>query len=81
MKNVLAVFLTVPAAFGITVLWWRLWMYSGLIGPPPILKPFITADGEGVSDRVAVEMFIVVWLISVSAILLLHFRRRRPGNQ
>ena len=77
MKNSLLVLMSVPVACGVTVVWWRLWMYDGLVGPPPILQPFIATDGEGSYDRVGAEMSIVVWTLALCAIGLSQFLSRQ----
>ena len=78
MKSLLLL-LSLPASLGIAVGWWRLWMYHGLFGPPPLLKPFFSLDGEAVYDRVLGEMFVVAWILALSSILI-WFRRRESGT-
>lgn len=76
MKSKIALLLlSLPASLAVAVVWWRLWMYHGFFGPPPVLKPFFSLDGEAVYDRVLGEMFVLAWLLALSAILL-WFRRR-----
>jgi hypothetical protein len=74
MKTILFIGLSIPVAAGLTVIWWRLWMNHGILGPPPFLRPFLFSDGEGAYDRVAVEMFIVLWLLMLAAIWLIRLR-------
>lgn len=58
----------------LTLLWWRQWMYRGLIGPPDFLAPLLAWDGESAYDRKALEMFLVLFAPVVLVILALRKR-------
>ena len=49
------------AAVG-AMLWWDLWMVHGWPGPPELLSPIETSDGEGACTRVELEMACVLLL-------------------
>jgi len=57
----------------LSIVWWRLWMYQGLIGPIPFLHWFIWSDGEGSYDLTHYEM--IIHLIIVFYLLVLLTRR------
>jgi hypothetical protein len=46
----------------LSTLWWRLWMYYGFIGPPPLFGKCRVAHGEGYYDLVFTEMAALVCL-------------------
>jgi hypothetical protein len=48
----------VASAAGLTIIWWRGWMYSGWIGTPGVLPGILNSDGEAVYDAYAAEMFL-----------------------
>lgn len=56
----------------VSVVWWRLWMYQGFIGPVPVLHWFISADGEGSYDLTYYEMIIH---IAITGFLALAVKR------
>jgi hypothetical protein len=60
----------------VSVLWWRAWMYAGWPGTPGILPQLLHADGEGVYDAYAFEMFFVA-LVVFAAVAFAVARSRR----
>lgn len=44
-------------AFGLSSLWWNLWMYHGIWGPSAALG----TDGESAYDSVVERMFWIAW--------------------
>lgn len=74
MKKLLLLTAVVGLAYLISFLWWKFWMYEGVIGPFPILHPFFEVEGEASYDLTQAEMFIhlmaavlVVWFVCLKA--------------
>ena len=70
---VLLVFGFIASVF-IARYWWIGWMYHGLPSPPDFLRPIWPASGEGVYNRISVEMILVAACINTA--LILYLRRK-----
>ena len=77
MKIGLKVFLSLLLSTLLAVVWWRLWMYQGFVGPPGVLESVFDSDGEGFYDLVFWEMLIIISAIILSLIMLFNIRRRQ----
>jgi hypothetical protein len=57
----------------ISLIWWRLWMYSGVVGSPDILRLtlrlFVVIDGERSYDVELAEMYLLSLAIVVPALI------------
>jgi len=74
MKTILILLLNIPFTYVLSLLWVRLWIYHGFTAPPDFLKTLMPADGEGVYNRVELEMFIVLLIVTTFAILVYRFK-------
>lgn len=74
MKTVFFVFVGVAISYVLALLWWRLWMYNGLVAPPEFLSPFFKGDGENAYNRVELEMFITILIPVVVGIIYYRFK-------
>ena len=74
MKTGLLILAGGVASYVLSLIWWRLWMYNGFFGPPDFLSTFMKGDGEGIYNRVELEMFIVLFVVVVSAILFFRYK-------
>jgi len=74
MKTFMLLVLSFIASVFIARYWWLGWMYHGLPSPPDFLEPIWSADGEGVYDRISVEMILVVTCINTA--LIFYLRRK-----
>lgn len=73
MKSVFIFTASIICSVVLSLLWWKGWMYDGLMRPPRFLLPFSGADGESIDDVVLLEMFVIVQ----AAILALLFAFRK----
>ncbi len=74
MKTILLILAGSLISFLLSVVWWRLWMYKGFFGPPAFLSAFLWTDGEASYDRVALEMFLVLFVIFSFVILAFRYK-------
>jgi hypothetical protein len=64
--------------FGLSILWFRLWIWEQLPYPPKIVRLFLNADGEGAYDLVARDIEITIaGLLVVVFILAMKLRKTR----
>lgn len=62
------------------VVWWRLWMYHGFPGAPPLLRPFVWTDGESSYDRGFAEMILIELLVVLVGFVTVRYFRKRPAR-
>lgn len=66
------------------LMWWRLWMYKGFIGPVPILHWIVESDGEFSYTLTEYEMFIHLLVgVALMYLVIKHLTnksRRRAKN-
>ena len=74
MKTFVFLVLGLIAAVFIAKYWNQGWMFYGLPRPPDFLEPIWDADGEGIHDRIAAEMILVV--VCINTALILYLRRK-----
>lgn len=74
MKTFLLLVFVSLASLFIARYWWIAWMYHGFLAPPDFLRPIWHASGEGVYDRISIEMILIVEFVTIS--LVLYFRWR-----
>ncbi|MBV1933955.1 MAG: hypothetical protein KUG59_04650 [Parvibaculaceae bacterium] len=74
MKTFALLVLGLIAAVFIAKYWNQGWMFYGLPRPPDFLEPIWDADGEGIHDRIVVEMILVA--ASFNTALILFLRRK-----
>lgn len=65
-------------AYLLAILWWRMWMYEGFFGPITLLEPFVTTDGEGVYNRVELEMFLNIYIPILFAFIYFLRKKAKP---
>lgn len=65
-KSFVALTLGLIFLIGGVALWWRLWMYHGMIGPIPFLHWIIESNGEFTYDLTEYEMFIHLILLVIA---------------
>jgi hypothetical protein len=69
------------AAFLVSAVWWRLWLYDCLPGASGVLSRMRQADGEGAYDAMAHEMFFIcAGVLAAAAIGVRWWLRRRRGS-
>ena len=72
MKTVVLLVIVFVASFFVAKYWFLGWLDYGILpAPPSFLTPFWPTDGEGVYDRTATEMLIIVELLALSLTLYL----------
>ena len=54
---------------GVTIIWWRMWLYNEWLGSPKILPKVWGLNGEDVYDAVMLEMLILC-LIAVTIVYI-----------
>jgi hypothetical protein len=81
MKKYLLIILlflgTIVTVFIVSMMWWRFWMYDGIIGPIPILHWLISSDGEFSYDLTLYEMFLHNIVIALGVCLAFNFKRAK----
>jgi hypothetical protein len=65
------------AAFLVSTVWWRLWLYDGLPGASGVLGRMRQADGEGAYDAMAHEMFFICAVVLAAAAIGVWWWLRR----
>lgn len=63
IKHTLFILLIALLAYGVSVLWWRAWMYQGAFGPIPLLHWFMSSDGEGTYRLIELDMFLQMFAV------------------
>ena len=64
----------------LTVVWWRLWMYCGWFGAPPLVGRLFATDGELAYDGEMLDMAVVILcLAALLAVLLTRSFCRKPA--
>ena len=75
MKILLHLALMLVASYIGALVWWRAWMYQGLVGPLPILHWISQSDGEGSYSKTEIEMFLHISAFAIIGYSLLVLKK------
>lgn len=63
LKHTLFILLIALLAYGVSILWWRAWMYQGVFGPIPLMHRLMNSDGEGTYRLIELDMFLQMFAV------------------
>ncbi|RUO34815.1 hypothetical protein CWE14_02115 [Aliidiomarina soli] len=63
LKHTLFILLIALLAYGVSILWWRAWMYQGVFGPIPLMHWLMSSDGEGAYRLIELDMFLQMFAV------------------